>query len=149
MNDESPKPSHPNKIKMMLSLIISKSIDETKQIKISENCLNSILGIYTILKIRIMLEINITVDINKVDIQSMSNLTEKFIEFLSHNTISREIKIFPLNKNPLIINIIIDRIIKIKKVKIVEFMAPQAIVLVKLINYIISNFILIKISGIK
>lgn len=118
----------------MLSLIINKIIDDTKQIKINENCLNSVLGIYKILKIKIILEMNITVDMNKAEIQSMDSLTEKFVIFLVQIGISMEIKILLLSKIPLRIKVNIDIANKIRNIKIIRFMVPQTIVWIKLIN---------------
>lgn len=117
IKDDSPNPSHPRRIKIILSLIISISIDLTKQIKIKENCLNSVFGIYIILKIRIILEMNITIDINKIEIQSINRLIEKLVIFLVQIGISIEIKMLLLNRNLLIKKVIIAKISKIKKIK--------------------------------
>lgn len=58
----------------MLSEIISIAIESTKERSIKENCLCSRGGIYWILNSRIILEINITVNKNNIETQSIINL---------------------------------------------------------------------------
>lgn len=60
---------------------------------------------------------NITVDINKIEIQSINRLIEKLVTFLVQIGISIEIKMLLLNRNLLIKKVIIAKISKIKKIK--------------------------------
>jgi len=87
------------------------------------------------------------VAINRLEIQSNKNedIILKLVDInngISNDNIKLFIDIKMVNKRK-----IIDVIIKI--IKIVDIIAPQAIVLFKLINKIISNFTIIIIRGIK
>jgi len=70
-----------------------KDIDKTKAKSSKENCLCSKGGIYSILNNKIILEINITVNRNIIDVQSIKNLMGIFKEnkFIKGN--SREMKV--------------------------------------------------------
>jgi hypothetical protein len=114
---------------MILSLEIKINIDVTKDIRIRENCLNSDFGMYEILKMRIILEINVTVDINSVEIQSSIRLIGKLNEFKVKMENSRDRNMALLSRKILIIRVIREIINNNKERKIEKIMVPQTIVL--------------------
>lgn len=77
----------------MLSDIMRNDIDKTNDNSIKENCLCSRGGIYSILNIKIILEINITVNKNIIEVQSIKNLIGMKVEYIEIKGNSIEINV--------------------------------------------------------